>query len=161
MPAAAQGLQIVPEVDCILTENYWCVESATIDWQVPTEATDVEGCVTLTINSFTAGTVLSCEYIAYSAHHSGMVTIKVITVDQLESEVIDLHGQDVYNHGQENSIRAKLDTSRARYAAADYMGAAGPLEAFYNQVIAITPEESVTPCFILALEMAGALRLVN
>jgi hypothetical protein len=66
-------------------------------------------------------------------------------------------GEGLYNYGQENSLRAKLDASRASITREVFDAAAGELRAFAYQGFAITdPDSQLTPCFDLALQLADA-----
>ena len=80
------------------------------------------------------------------------------TIDIIENDVITAVGLGEYNRGQENSLRAKLDASRASITRLAFDAAAGELRAFAYQGFAITdPDSQVTPCFDLALQLADAL----
>jgi hypothetical protein len=138
----------------------WGDNTSLSGWVVPTM---ISGLPAHTYNfpgTYTVAVTIVDDAGAVSAADTAQVTVQdpLGTIDIIENDVIAAVGEGLYNYGQENSLRAKLDASRASISREVFEAAAGELRAFAYQGFAITdPNGQLTPCFDLALQMADAL----
>ncbi|MFN2141711.1 MAG: PKD domain-containing protein [Candidatus Promineifilaceae bacterium] len=138
----------------------WGDNTSLSGWVVPTM---ISGLPAHTYNfpgTYTVAVTIIDDAGGVSNMDTAQITVQdpLGTIDIIENDVITAVGLGEYNRGQENSLRAKLDASRASITREVFDAAAGELRAFAYQGFAITdPDSQVTPCFDLALQLADAL----
>jgi len=150
-----------PGVNDVLTAFVdWGDGTSLAGWVVPTMISALPAHTYNFPGAYTIEVTIFDDAGAASQSDTAQITVEdpLETIDFIEDEVVVAVGAGLYNHGQEKSLRVKLDNSTASITLQAFEAAAGQLRAFAYQGFAITdPDGILTPCFDLALQMADAL----